>query len=715
MAWKPVSNTVPQYHVSGSPASGYYLKFYKSGTTTAISMATDSTGGTTLAKCAINSEGYPINGSSAVFIPHINQPYKVVLYTNSTDADADTTGNAAWIVDALSHETANTSVYELGSTAAATSHPSVTGYTITTNYHDSDRVAGSGGTFRFTGTTTAGKAGDWPNADGYFYDADGKQFAVTAANTYVYGGAPTAAATSNRTALQSAISANTIVTVSPGTYAHLSIASAVILRMEGKPTFKLSDSTVTTPSTQVPVLGLDADNIIIYGEFVVDGNYSNQSISEGGGADQFDSETHGALQISGSNVRVYGTAYINNAYWVGAEIGASQTDANTSGSELTGVYIQELNIDTPRYYGCVVWSVDGWKIDRIKIANGGGAGDNRLRLGTGASPTSECKNGYLGFADCDAVVLEDGTNNVHIDAIHCESCKLEKCVKVTINSVYANAHAGGGAGFFLNDAVKCAIGRVVVTEYAGSFVPVAVSGDTSCQDCVIDSVLVDGTAVSVEDVRIRTFERLHIGSMVLTNPHTTPGRGLLVDYDAAYAPQDHLSIDSIYSAGHSPDDVFIETGITNVHVGKINNDAVVNTITTSGSSIPNTNKFLHLEVFDAATATATGNGKKYFIVPDELDRWNLRDIKAVVASGGTGAGTLSVQVHNVSTSQDMLSTVLSVDAGEPTSETAATPAVINTTYDLVEKGQYLRIDVDSVHGTTPANGLFLTLSFGIND
>jgi hypothetical protein len=64
-------------------------------------MATDSTGGTTLAKCALNSLGYPVNGSNAVFIPHIDQTYKLALYTNATDADANTLANAVWVIDDL--------------------------------------------------------------------------------------------------------------------------------------------------------------------------------------------------------------------------------------------------------------------------------------------------------------------------------------------------------------------------------------------------------------------------------------------------------------------------------------------------------------------------------------------------------------------------------------------------------------------------------------
>jgi hypothetical protein len=102
MAWTPISGTMTQYQTStGDLASSYYLKFYQSGTTTAFNMATDSTGGTTLAKCQLDSSGYPTTDGSTRFIPHVNQKYKIVLYKNSTDADANTTGNADWVIDAV--------------------------------------------------------------------------------------------------------------------------------------------------------------------------------------------------------------------------------------------------------------------------------------------------------------------------------------------------------------------------------------------------------------------------------------------------------------------------------------------------------------------------------------------------------------------------------------------------------------------------------------
>lgn len=107
MGYRPISGAVPQYsrNASGDSADDYYLKFYQAGTTTPLSMATDSTGGTLLAKCALNSRGEPISNNAddtTVFVPHMNADYKIILYPTETDADNNTTANAIFIVDNLS-------------------------------------------------------------------------------------------------------------------------------------------------------------------------------------------------------------------------------------------------------------------------------------------------------------------------------------------------------------------------------------------------------------------------------------------------------------------------------------------------------------------------------------------------------------------------------------------------------------------------------------
>lgn len=79
--------------------------------------------------------------------------------------------------------------YNLGTEAAAAKHNTISsGFVIHCNYYDSEYAQGSAGTFAHTGVTTAGKAGNWPNADGYFYDADGKQFRILdRANVKAFG------------------------------------------------------------------------------------------------------------------------------------------------------------------------------------------------------------------------------------------------------------------------------------------------------------------------------------------------------------------------------------------------------------------------------------------------------------------------------------------------------------------------------------------------
>ena len=99
MSWQPISLFVPQFvDTNGDPASGYVLKAYADGTTTNISFATDSTGGTTATSIALNADGYPVV-SSNIIIPHIDQAFKLALYPSQTAADADS--GAEWTIDNL--------------------------------------------------------------------------------------------------------------------------------------------------------------------------------------------------------------------------------------------------------------------------------------------------------------------------------------------------------------------------------------------------------------------------------------------------------------------------------------------------------------------------------------------------------------------------------------------------------------------------------------
>ena len=160
--------------LNGQPVNGGGVVFYQNGTTTIKGVFTD----TALSVAATNSgtstpKGAPLDSAGRFTQGDLygSGAYTVVL--------EDSSGSQIWSRDdfiALA-TVSNTTYYELGTTASGQAHPGiVTGHLIETNYFDSNRVSDSGGLHRFSGTTTAGNAGNWPNADGFFYDTDGKQF-----------------------------------------------------------------------------------------------------------------------------------------------------------------------------------------------------------------------------------------------------------------------------------------------------------------------------------------------------------------------------------------------------------------------------------------------------------------------------------------------------------------------------------------------------------
>ena len=121
-------------------------------------------------------------------------------------------------------------------------------------------------------------------------------------------------------------------------------------------------------------------------------------------------------------------------------------------------------------------------------------------------------------------------------------------------------------------------------------------------------------------------------------------------------------------------------------------------------------RVIQIKIFDDATALATGNGKAIFMIPAELNGMNLVDVEAFVTTVSS-SGAPNVMIRNVTDSQDMLSTAITIDASEYTSLTAATAPVINTSYDDVATGDLIAIDVDGAG--TGAKGLGVILSFQI--
>jgi hypothetical protein len=124
-------------------------------------------------------------------------------------------------------------------------------------------------------------------------------------------------------------------------------------------------------------------------------------------------------------------------------------------------------------------------------------------------------------------------------------------------------------------------------------------------------------------------------------------------------------------------------------------------------------KAFAVEVFAAATALATGDGKKYIPIPAALAGFNIIRLHAILFAKST-SGTPTVQIArgrradatSAHTFVDMLTTLITVDANEFDSRTAATAPVIDTANDDLADGDLLRVDVD-VAGTA-ATGMWIT-------
>ncbi len=95
MAFSATSYLAPQFQ----SYKFNWIKFYEPGTTTPKSMATDSTGGTLIAKAQVNNKGFFETAGGTVFIPFVNGAYDAYLFPTEAEADANDTSNAIRIAD----------------------------------------------------------------------------------------------------------------------------------------------------------------------------------------------------------------------------------------------------------------------------------------------------------------------------------------------------------------------------------------------------------------------------------------------------------------------------------------------------------------------------------------------------------------------------------------------------------------------------------------
>lgn len=101
---------------------------------------------------------------------------------------------------------------------------------------------------------------------------------------------------------------------------------------------------------------------------------------------------------------------------------------------------------------------------------------------------------------------------------------------------------------------------------------------------------------------------------------------------------------------------------------------------------------------DETTALTTGTAKATFRIPYAM---TLTAVRASLTGAGSTSGTTTIDINESGTT--VLSTKLTIDAGEKTSTTAATPAVISDSA-LADDAE-ITIDIDAVSGGADETGL----------
>ena len=194
-----------------------------------------------------------------------------------------------------------------------------------------------------------------------------------------------------------------------------------------------------------------------------------------------------------------------------------------------------------------------------------------------------------------------------------------------------------------------------------------------------------------KSLTIQTGKSIVVGMTLViartSAPTTTRMSGVVSSYDSGTGALG-VTVDSVTGSGtHTDWTVTLSAAVIGSDLGK---------------------RVIQVKVIDDLTTLTTGDGKVIFLVPQELNGYNLVGANAFVTTVSS-SGTPTVQIRNVTDAVDMLSTRITIDASEYTSYTAAAAAVVDATYDDVATGDRLAVDVD-VAGTG-AKGLGIVLTF----
>lgn len=343
------------------------------------------------------------------------------------------------------------------------------------------------------------------------------------------------------------------------------------------------------------------------------------------------------------------------------------------------------------------WAIDNTAVTYAKIQNVSASDKLLGRVSTGAGTIEE-----VTCTDFAQSILDDADEATFKATVNLEigtDVQAYDADLTTLATSFTSASATGPASLALHEDTDNGTNKVTITA------PSAIASDKTItlQDVTGTVYVTGGTDVSLADGGTGAS---------LTDPNAdrlmfwddsagavdwlTAGNGLTITTTTIAADTASDTVDGVVELATSA-----ETTTGTDATRAVTPDGL------AGSDFGK--RVVQIQVTDpAGDALTTGDGKAYFWVPPELNGMNLVDADACVTTVSS-SGTPTVQIHNLTDTQDMLSTAITIDASEKTSYTAAAAPAINATYDDVATGDQLRIDVD-VAGTG-TKGLSVILSF----
>jgi len=156
----------------------------------------------------------------------------------------------------------------------------------------------------------------------------------------------------------------------------------------------------------------------------------------------------------------------------------------------------------------------------------------------------------------------------------------------------------------------------------------------------------------------------------------------------------------------SNSNIFLNTGDEGVHVFT----SGWNILGYMAKGVTRIERAFQLPIFGWSSDVSSGTGKYYFVIDRRLHNLYLFNLHARHLTAGSGVGSTSIQIYNVTQGRNLLSTTLTVNSGHLGSETATIPYVVDSGGNQVREWDLIRVDISSVPATAP-KCLILTIGF----